>query len=126
MGTPQAVRTAAFGEQDGALYSKTLTVEFPSASENISYLFTKVDIYTERVISVYKGAAGSVTWNIRFAATRDATGTDLFASDQVTSDASGPTVHPVTTVIPAAQFVWLVTSAVSGTVTEFSVTLEGS
>ena len=67
--------------------SKSLTVENPSISEDISFFFT------ERAFKVYKirpilvgGSTPSVRWSLRHGTDRSAIGTEIIAGGTVTTE----------------------------------------
>jgi hypothetical protein len=73
---------------------------------------------------VLRGAGGqSVTYNVRYASDRSATGTAAVSAATVTSITTGTNATIASASIPANNFVWLTTTATAGTVNEFSVTL---
>ncbi len=106
--------------------SKSISVESPSDSEDISMFFTNVAITVTEIRAVLK-AAGSVTWTLRHATTRNATGTEVLSGGTVTNSiTSGSDVTSFTGTnneIPANSFVWLETTAQSGTPEELSLTV---
>jgi hypothetical protein len=108
----------------GGVAQKTITVESPTASENITMFFTTKAIVVTRVDDVIKGTT-SVTWNIKYASTRDSGApTSLFTADRVTSVTAGANTTTINNpTIPANSWVWLTTSALSGTPTELGVNL---
>jgi hypothetical protein len=104
---------------------KSLTVESPTAAENIAFFYTDVAITITRINDVLKGTGTpSLTWNIHFDSTRDdGTPTALFTSNRTTTSTSGATTTTINNpTIPAGSYVWFITSS-STTVTEFHVTL---
>jgi len=108
--------------------TKSLSVESPTNSEDISIFYTDVAITITKMVAVLKGSASpSVTWSIIHAADRSS----LVFNEVVTSGTTTTnttTGHSVTSfndaTIPANSFIWLKTSARSGTVTEISITIE--
>ena len=113
-------------EAGGGLLSKGKSLEFPTSTEN-SYLWqTDVDITVSSVTSVLVGSSTpSVTFNIAFGTNRTSA-TNVFSSGQVTtSTTSGHTFNSGfnDATIPAGSFIWLTTSAQSGTVEEIGLTI---
>lgn len=104
---------------------KSITVESPTATEDISIYFTNVAITILEMRAVVRGSSPSVTWTIRHATDRSAAGAQVVTGGTVTT--SQTTGSDVTTfndaTIPADSFIWLETTAQSGTVDELAVTL---
>lgn len=106
--------------------SKSIAVESPTATEDISIFFTPVAITVTEMRAVLIGSATpSVTWTIRHSTDRSATGNEVVTSGTTTT--STTTGSDVTSfndaTIPADSFVWLETTAKSGTVTQLHVTI---
>jgi len=106
---------------------KGATMQAPTASENVTLFYTDHAITITRVSDAVLGSSPSVTYNIRFAATRDSgSPTDVFSSNRVANTTAGTTTTTITgdATIPANQWVWLITSATSGTVNDFNATIQ--
>ena len=106
--------------------SKAITVETPTATESISMFFTAEAVTITKMVAVLTGSATpSVTWTIRHDPDRSATGNEVVTSGTTTTSVSTGSV--VTSfndaTIPANSFVWLKTTAMSGTVTSLGITL---
>lgn len=105
-------------------YEKTILN--PGASEDTAVAFTDRDITVNKVIAILKGSASpSVTWTLRFAADRSATGTELLTGGSVTtSTTTGLVLQSFNDeTIPANNFIWIETTAQSGTVNELHLTI---
>lgn len=108
-------------------YSKGISVEDPTNAEDISVFFTNRAITITEMRAVLVGSATpSVTWTIRHHATdRSNAGNEVVTSGTTTT--STTTGSDVTTfndaTIPADSFVWLETTAKSGTVDEIHITI---
>jgi hypothetical protein len=106
--------------------TKSITVENPTASENISMFYTNVAITVTQITAVIIGST-SVSFDIEHGTSRaTATGTGVIGTDDV---ADSTTTGNITTTfndatIPADSFVWLSTSALSGTPSQLMVTVE--
>jgi hypothetical protein len=106
--------------------TKSITIEDPTASENISIFYTNVAITVTQLTAVILGTT-SVSYDIQHGTSRaTATGTGVVGTDVV---ANSSTTGVITTTftdatIPADSFVWITTSALSGTPTELNVTIE--
>jgi len=109
-----------------ATLTKSVTAEDPTASENISMFYTNVAITVTQITSVIQGTT-SVTFDIEHGTSRaTATGTGVIGTDVVCNSSTTGVVTTTFTddTIPADSFVWLSTSAISGTPDEFHVTVE--
>jgi hypothetical protein len=108
-----------------ALLSKAISFQSPTASENVSLWYTPVALTISQVGESIKGTSASVTYNIRFAATRDAASpTAVFSTDRAVTSTSGTTVSSFANAsIPAGSWIWITTSATSGTVNDFNATI---
>jgi hypothetical protein len=113
------------------LVSKSFSLENPTASEDKTLFFTNRAITITEMRAVLLGTASpSVTWTIRHqpASTgqgRDDTGNEVVTSGTTTTSiTSGDDVTSFNdATIPADSFVWLETTAQSGTVNELHITI---
>jgi hypothetical protein len=96
-------------------------LETPDAAEDATLWRTPVDITILAVDAVVQGTSPSVTFSLRHATDRSATGT-VILSDTVTNTTVGET-NEVSVKVPAGDFIWLETSAASGTITDFGLTI---
>jgi hypothetical protein len=105
--------------------TKTVTLNNPGAAENISLFFTDIAVTITSITDAAQGTTPSVTYNIRHATTRNnGTPNDLFGSARVLTSSSGTsTTTFADATIPAGSFVWLITSAVSGTIGDVTITI---
>lgn len=104
--------------------SKSISITSPGPTENISLFFTTVAITLTQILEAIQGTTPSVTYNINFASTRNASGTKIFTTDRTVTGASGTSVTSFNnSSIPANSYIWLTTSAASGTITDFSLTI---
>lgn len=106
-------------------YIKGATIETPGSSENVTLFYTRKAITIREVADVVRGTSPSVTWQIKYATTRDSgSPTDLFSASRTTTSTSGATTTTFNdATIGAGNWIWLVTSATSGTNDELSVQL---
>lgn len=106
--------------------SKGLVIEFTTASENIGMWKTPYDITISSVEAVLVGSSSpSVTFQINFGSDRTS-GTAVYTSGRtVTSTTTGSTFNSSfnDATIPAGSFIWVTTSAQSGTVTQIELTI---
>ena len=105
--------------------SKSITVEDPGAAEDISMFFTEKAITVTEMRAVVRGSTPSVTWTIRHGTDRSATGAEVVTSGTATtSESTGSDVTSFNdATIVADSFVWLETTAQTGTVDEIHITI---
>lgn len=105
--------------------SKSITIESPTATEDISMFFTNRAVTITEMRAVVRGTTPSVTWTIRHGTSRSAAGAQVVTGGTATTDES--TGSDVTSfndaTIVADSFVWLETTAQTGTVVELHVTI---
>jgi len=107
--------------------SKSITIETPTDAEDLSMFFTNKAVTITEIRAVLIGSdTPSVTWTIRQNATdRSAAGTEVVTGGTTTTSITGGS--DVTSfddeTVPADSFVWLETTAQSGTVTQLAVTI---
>lgn len=118
-----AVRTT-IGANQG---EHAVTVESPTNAEDITIFFTNraITVTEMRAVLNNGSATPSVTWTIRHSTDRNATGNEVVTSGTTTTSiTSGSDVTSFNdATIPADSFVWLATTAKSGTVPELHVTI---
>ena len=110
----------------GSASPKAVSIQAPTASENVTFFYTSSAITASSVQSVVRGSAGpSAVYSIRYSAARsNSTPTILVASHNVSNTLLAQTaILTANTSIAANQFVWLTTTATTGTVDELSVTI---
>lgn len=120
-GTLENVRDAIVANQ-----SKSITLEDPTGTEDVSMFFTNQAITISEMRAVLNGSSTpSVTWTIRHGTDRNATGAEVVTSGTTTT--STTTGSDVTSfndaTIVADSFVWLETTAQSGTVDALHITI---
>ena len=104
---------------------KSFAIPSPQPGDNFTIFYTETATTLTRVVAVVKGSGSpSVTFTMRYAADRSAAGTLAIVSTVVTSTTTGQIVPLQQMPIPAGSFVWVELTAVSGTVGEFSASLE--
>lgn len=104
------------------------TIENPISSEDFYIGFTNRAITATEMRCVLRGSSTpSVTWTVRHSTDRNATGNEIVTGGTTTT--STTTGSDVTTfndaTIPADSFIWLETTAKSGTVNELGLTILG-
>ena len=110
----------------GPELSKSITIELPDNAEDISMFFSNAAITVKEIRAVLIGASTpSVTWTVRHGTDRSATGAEVVTSGTTTTSVT--TGSDVTSfndaTIVADSFVWIETTAQSGTVTELHITI---
>jgi len=107
-------------------HPSALEIENPSASERIVWFRNYLESTVEEITAVLNGsAAPSVTFSVRFDADRSAVGTEILTGGRVlTNTTTGIVYAPDVLTIPADVWVWLQTTAQSGTVLEMTVGID--
>lgn len=106
--------------------SKSVFIESPTGAEKTMLFYTTVAITVAQIEAVLFGSSSpSVTFSIRYGADVSGSGTEVKTSGiTVTSTTIGSNTSSFdSAAIPANNFVWITTSAQSGTVTGLSVTV---
>ena len=106
--------------------NKAYVIENPSGSEDLPFFFTDVAITVSKIRAILVGSATpSVTWTLRHATSRSATGAELVTGGTVTTEVDTGvdiTVFDDAT-ISADSHVWIETTNKSGTVDSINITL---
>jgi hypothetical protein len=111
----------------GITATKTVTIEAPTASENITFFYTTEALTIASVRTVVKGSSPSVTYSIKSAADRSSGSPTTHVNASVANNTTtGATATIADTVIPSGRWVWLETSALSGTVDSINFTMSFS
>lgn len=108
----------------GAMLDRTWTLENPTSSEDKTCFQTRFAITMRELRVVLVGSSSpSVTFQIKFATSRSAAGTNLFSSSQTCTATSTGTTYSTfsTATIPAASWIWIETTATAGTVDEIAI-----
>jgi len=145
--TPSSGRVIIYAKTDGNVYqkddagvetslknpavktlylAKSISIENPTNAEDIPLFFTSEAITITEIRAVLRGSdTPSVTWTIRHGSDISGAGTEVKTGGTATTSVS--TGSDVTSfddaTIPADSFVWIKTTAQSGTVTQLSVTI---
>lgn len=104
---------------------KSITLNNPTNSENILLLYTDIDLYVNEIRSVIAGAGSpSITFYLKYGADISGASTDVVAGGIVCSNTTTgiSTTNFNNGTIPAGNFLWLTTGAISGTLTMFHAT----
>lgn len=106
------------------IQSKSITIPDPTSSEDISMFYTDEAITITKIVGVLTGST-SATTTIRHSTDRSATGNEVVTSGTVFN--STTTGNVVTSfndaTVPADSFVWVETTALSGTPTSLNLTI---
>jgi hypothetical protein len=95
--------------------SRTITYEAPTAADDITIFRADVAITVQEVIGISTGTTPSTTYQLKHGTDRSAVGNDLTTSGTTTSTTTGDVATLSDATIPADSFIWLETTAASGT-----------
>ena len=116
--------TGATGVQ-GLAAPKALTIINPTSSEDVVLFFTTTSITFSQIRSTVMGTSPSITFSIRYGTDISAAGTEVVTGGitctNTTTGVSTTSFNNAT--VPIDNFVWLITTAASGTVTQLAVSL---
>lgn len=109
----------------GTASPKALSIGNPTPTEDVTFFYTTSAITISNVFAVVQGTATpSATTTIRYGSNRAATGTLVVNAANANSTTTAQALTLTANVaIPANSFIWLETTATTGTVDELSVTL---
>jgi len=105
---------------------KSVTIVYPTASEDVTLFYTESQLTISRISSVFIGTGGStVDFTIRYDSDRTSTGTEVITGGITCSSSTTSNNETVfnNATIPANNFIWLETSSITGSVQEFHITL---
>jgi len=104
---------------------KALTITTPSDSENVVLFFTTEPVFLQQIRSVVTGSTPSVTFSIRYGPDVSLAGTEVKTGGiTVTNTTTGLSTTALDNFfIPGGVFIWLTTTATSGTVDLLNVSL---
>ncbi|MCI0439845.1 MAG: hypothetical protein L0177_12045 [Chloroflexi bacterium] len=109
-------------------FSKAITIESPTSTEDIIFFHTEKAITIRIMRAVVRGTTPSVTWTVRHSTDRSAVGNEVVTGGTVTTSTttgSDVTIFNDAT-IPADSWVWVETTAQSGTVNEIGITIHAT
>jgi len=110
-----SVQDTSLWQNKDSMTSRTLTLEEPTVSDDITIFRTDVAIVIQEVIAFSTGTSPDTTYDIKYSTDRSAAGTSLVSSEQTTSVSTGDVATISNVNIPANSIVWLEVSAASGT-----------
>jgi hypothetical protein len=102
---------------------RSITIAGPKSGDNFTLFRTDVETTISTVTALVSGTGPSVTYEIRYATNRTSAGTLATVSETVTNSTVGDPAAIQNQPIPANSYVWLVITAVAGTVGEMNVTI---
>lgn len=102
---------------------RSVTIAGPKVNDTFTVFKTDVQTTITSVVGIVAGSTPSVTYEIRYGADRSSAGTLAIVADTVTNTTTGDSASVQNQPIPANSYVWLVITAVSGTVGELNVTI---
>lgn len=113
-------------EIHGAVMTKAITIENPTATEDITWFFTPVAITVRQLRGVVTGSSPAVTLNVRHGTDRSASGASVLASNATVSDTTTGQDLTLDGTVSVAQNSWVrvVTSATSGTVSSCTLVMK--
>lgn len=104
--------------------TQAVVVASPGSSEDVSVFFAEHAITVQEMNAVVRGTTPSVTWTIRHGTDRSAAGAEVATSGTTTTTQSGESVTSFNdATIVAGSWVWLETTAASGTNNELAVSV---
>ena len=107
---------------DKTSHTKTITIERPTNSEDITFFRTDVAITVQEVIAVRTGT-GATNFRLRHSTNRAAAGT-LVTNNLNSNSGSVGNIAPLSdSTIPANSWIWLETTGANGTNVTFTVDL---
>jgi hypothetical protein len=115
---PQGIQGAI-----GSVSPKSVTIYNPSNTENLTLFYTTSAITISSVRVVLTGTSPSVTFSLLSGGDRSTATTTNVSSQTVTSTTTGSSVTIANTAIAINTWIWVTTSATSGTINSFNLTL---
>jgi hypothetical protein len=105
--------------------TRTLTIEAPTGTENISFFYTDKAITITKAAYAVRGSSPSVTIDVHHHTDRSSgSPNELFGTNVAVTSTTGTTNTTFNdATIPAGSFVWVISSAASGTNNELTITL---
>lgn len=104
--------------------TKSMTLTTPTNADNVTIFFTPEAITITSVRAVVVGSSPSVTYNVKYSTDRSAAGTSVTTAPAATTNTTtGVEATLDNTAVAANSYIWLTTSAKSGTVSDINVTV---
>jgi len=117
--------TGAGWYASGLIDPKAMTIESPTGTDNVTLFYNTQPLSITSIVSLVRGTSPSVTFEILWDANRAGSGTSAVEGGiTCTNSTTGLVTTSLShTSIPANRYVWVRLTGLSGTVTEFSVTV---
>ncbi len=96
----------------------------PTSSENVTLFYTTVALTLTKVKAVVLGSSPSITYSVVSGSSRASVSETHVNSATITNTTTGADATLADATITAGSWVWVTTTAVSGTVDSFSISLE--
>lgn len=104
--------------------SKAILIEEPTATEDLTLFYTNVAITIQEIRAVSTGTTPSTTYQIKTSSLdRGGAGTNVTSSGTTTSTSLGDTASVTTAAVPSGSWVWLESTAASGTNVTLSINI---
>ena len=107
------------------VFCKAIIIESPTSTEDLSLFYADDAITVTKMTCVMVGTSPSVTWTVRHHTDRSNAGNEVVTGGTTTtSTTTGSVVTAFNdATIPADSFVWVESTAQSGTVTSMNLTI---
>jgi len=112
---------------DGPFGPKSITISYPTASEDVTLLYTNQSVTISKISSVLtQNASSNVAFTIRKDINRSNTGTEVKTGGFYCNSNTVPNSYTNfdSATIGANTFMWLETTSATGSVQEFHLTIE--
>ncbi|MFT6127597.1 MAG: hypothetical protein ACJAVA_002088 [Flavobacteriaceae bacterium] len=122
LATGQSIKTTAFANTSVKTHTKTMIIESPTSSEDITFFRTDDAITVQEVWAVRTGS-GATNFRLRHSTNRAAGGT-LVTNNLNSGSGTGGNIAPLSDrTIPGNSWIWLETTGATGTNVTFAVDL---
>jgi len=119
----ESINTAAAANTSVKKYTKTITIESPTSSDDITIFRTDDAITVKEVIAVSTGSSPNTRFRLRHSTNRAVTGNVLSTNLATTSTTVGNRATLSDATIPANSWVWIEMIAARGTNVTLSVNI---
>lgn len=103
--------------------SKSMTVESPHGTEDISMFYVDKAVTVDKIICVIAGTTPSITWGVNHGTDRSGAGTSVITATTISTTTGDSITAFADATIPAESYVWFVSTATSGTITALNMTV---
>jgi hypothetical protein len=118
---PTEAAVVTYVDAEKASLTKTITIEAPTAADDITFFRTDVAITVVEVIAISTGTSPSTTYQLRHHSGRSGGGNVLTTSSATTATLSGDVATLSDATISANSWIWFETTAASGTGVTLSI-----